>query len=278
MTKDEARILWEKDRTRMLLDQPFMGVLALQLDIVPVEDDRVKRAATDGRHLFINPTWLGTLMQEERVFVMAHEVWHCGLRHFSRAMMRDDELWGLAIDHEVNWLLVDDGFPRPTRIRPVMYEDLHEQSAEEVYDVLKGVTDAKLALMKAMGVSFDTHQYDDVAAGDTGLVDDDYLPIRSGDAMAGWPEKILAVAQQLERQNGHLPAGFGRVVKRLRSPRVPWQELLRQFVTSAYGSRRTWSPPHRRHAHKGLFLPGHNGEKLKVAVAVDTSGSTQMYL
>ena len=50
--------------------------------------------------------------------------------------------------------------------------------------------------------------------------------------------------------------------------------MLTQFVTRAAGDKNRWSRPNRRFVHQGIYLPSKEGEKIKIAVGVDTSGST----
>ncbi|MBE0507045.1 MAG: M48 family metalloprotease [Marinospirillum sp.] len=84
--KQQALQTWVADRARLLLQHPFTASLALHLELVPVVDSRVMTAATDGRRVFFNPLLLQTLTADQRLFVLAHEVWHCAARHFDRQL------------------------------------------------------------------------------------------------------------------------------------------------------------------------------------------------
>ena len=87
-------------------------------------------------------------------------------------------------------------------------------------------------------------------------------------------EAAVSAAQQIERSRGELPAHLKRLVNELIKPEMPWQELMQQFVTRCMGEKTTWSRPHRRFVASGTYLPSHYGEMLKIAVGLDTSGST----
>ena len=87
-------------------------------------------------------------------------------------------------------------------------------------------------------------------------------------------ERIVSLAQQIERTRGSLPAHLQGVVRAALRPQIRWQEVLAQFVTSCYGGSRRWLPPNRRHVSQGLYLQSSRKERLQAAVAIDTSGST----
>lgn len=110
--------------------------------------------------------------------------------------------------------------------------------------------------------------------GDVGF-DKDYKPSISKDFSNKMREAVVATAQQIERQQGSLPAHIAQIVKGLMKPEIKWQELLAQFVTKCFGTDRSWLPPNRRHVYKKMYLPSRRSEKIKGVVAIDTSGSTQ---
>ena len=66
---EKARVLklWEEDRMTLLTWRPFIGILAMHLDLVPVVDHRCRTASTDGRRIFFNPYFIGSLTPDERI-------------------------------------------------------------------------------------------------------------------------------------------------------------------------------------------------------------------
>lgn len=268
--KAEWLEIWQQDRVQVLLEFPFTASLALHLEMVPVVDSRLPTAATDGRRVFFNPCFLQSLSAPERIFVLAHEVWHCVAGHLARTQGRDAELWNLAIDHEVNSLLIDQGFQMPEM--GVFYPERRGWSAEQVYDWL--LTKARPKDRKHK--SFDQHEMQTAleGAGEDLVVDPDYSP---GDfdqqTQREWRENLVAATQSC-RQYGTLPQGLRRWVEQKTQPQLRWQDLLRQFVQRSYGGSRQWFPPARRHLYRGLYLPSTRCERLKIWVALDTSGST----
>lgn len=133
---------------------------------------------------------------------------------------------------------------------------------------------------------FDKHIYDDenLAEADGpadkadkyGKVgkDEDFQPNVKEQVVEKMREAAVSAAQQIERQRGELPAHLQRLVNNLLEPEIDWKEKLTQFTTKCMSNDPTWNRPNRRFAHCGMFLPGHEGKQLNVAVVLDTSGST----
>ena len=72
-----------KARAALITAHPFFGALALHLQ--PMRTASCLRLATDGSHLFYNVEFLDTVASEELKGIIAHEVYHCALKHHTRA-------------------------------------------------------------------------------------------------------------------------------------------------------------------------------------------------
>ena len=132
--KEKAAAALAQDRQKLLTRMPFVGGLLMRLDLVPVSDRRLDTAATDGDHIFVDIDFYASLNAEERLFVLAHEAWHCALIHFARRQGRDPKLFNVAADLEIHFVLTDEGLKAPF-VLP------HEPSwkglsAEEIYERL----------------------------------------------------------------------------------------------------------------------------------------------
>ena len=262
-----------RDRASLVLERPFLGVLALQLRLQPVWDSRVPTAATDGHVLWFRPDWMLDQSADDRRFVLAHEVWHCALAHFARTTPGDPEAWNIAFDHEVNTLLVRDGLDLPRGA--VLFEDWMDLNAEQVYNRLADQDSAP----PKRGPDADGH----IATMDTteGVeVDPRFQPVRQSatSARSQWRVRIAGALQQARRY-GLSPCGHALdVLRGILQPSVPWQALLEQHLRQVHGGGATWLPPNRRAIHRGLYLPGRRETVLRATVAIDTSGSTGVYL
>lgn len=320
ISEDELKALKRKisaqlssARHEILLKYPFIGSIALRMDLIPVRDVRVRTACTDGKDVYFDISFYNSLTQEERVFVLAHEVWHAVLLHLVRCHTRIHKLFNIATDKEVNYMLKNDGMI-PPKLVLMPEKDEEGLSAEEIYEkmLLKNAKQTKDNKSNSNdsessndddndnGASnggsnvkgqFDKHIFDGDDEGDAnGAADDDYeitdeygkvgidsdfRPRISKDYADRMREAIVAEAQRQEKMQGHLPAHIRELVKHMTTPQIKWQEVLAQFVTRSFHSgRRTWIPPNRRHIHRGLYIQRQESMKLKACVAIDTSGST----
>jgi predicted metal-dependent peptidase len=227
---------WTNDRMKLLSWRPFIGTLAMNLELIPVVDHRCPTAATDGKRVFFNPHFLNNLNEEERLTILAHEIWHCGLSHFLRehGRIEDHEMWNHAIDHEVNSLLEDDGFKIP--VGAILYRPYKGESAETVFELIK------TGKIEMRGKCLDDH----------------------GNSAA---QQCNDRGTDMGNYQGHLDDLF--------SSKMPWKEILRQFLTPMFNSTRRWLPPNRRYVYKKMYLPSIQKEKqLNIVIAIDTSGST----
>jgi predicted metal-dependent peptidase len=123
-----------KARVGMLIDLPFFGYLALNLQPVQTDNLRLPTVATDGRRLlydddFVKETSLGHLQ-----FMIAHLVGHVVLEHLPRRKGRKPDIWNRATDFVINALLVrheqfKDNHPEQILLNP----DWDDKTADWVY-------------------------------------------------------------------------------------------------------------------------------------------------
>lgn len=329
-----------QDRQKLLLRWPFVGGVVMRMELVPVRDDRLDTACTDGDNIFVDIDFFSKLTGDERLFVLAHEVWHSVLLHFVRRQKRDRDLFNIAADLEIHFTLACEKIREPF----VLPHDPNWRglSAEEIYERLPGFLKNLKQSGKPMGGGmspskgdgedssafgndqggFDKHIYQDdilpdpnacgngnggrgddrpheinAQGGGNGeqggvgtsqksddgkgtesnpfVMDKDYNPHVSSETVERSRSRTIASAQQMERTQGKLPAGIQALLDKLQKPSLPWQEMLKQFVTTCYGGKRRWLPPARRHVWQDLYLPSMRDEALRAFVAIDTSGSTR---
>lgn len=285
-----------QDRQQLLIKWPFIGSIIMRMELVPVRDDRLCTASTNGDSIFVDINFYAKLTREQRLFVLAHEVWHCVMLHIARTGKRHHDLFNIAIDLEVHFTLLDEKMSEPF-VLP------HEPSwaklsAEEIYEeLLKLQSGKKLSSEWCSGKisknfetnkkSFDKHIFPNESEENTPsntstddaecdfVIDEDYRPIITLETIERTRARVISAAQQIERTQGHLPANLVALLDKLQTPSLPWQELLKQFVTTCYGGKRRWLPPARRHVWQDMYLPSMRDEQLKTVVALDTSGSTE---
>lgn len=335
--KDKANVIMANARRQVLYKEPFIGQIAMQLDMIPVRDRRCDTACTDGQVIYFDIAFLESLSVQEQQAVIAHEVWHNVMLHFLRAETRERYLFNIATDMEVNQILKKDGFTLPEDLmwpkdKKNGWDFPYDLNAEAYYELLQEKEEKEEKQQNGQGQGqgqnedgdadgnegegegensgndekdgnqsnghkstkgkftgqFDKHIYqdDDNAKDESGqgqsdkygkIGDDpDFRPMQSASAGEKIREAAVAAAQEIQRQKGDLPDHLKRIIGELLEPEIPWRARLAQFITRSFsGDRRTWNRPSRRYAWSGTYLPSHDGEKVKLAVGIDTSGSCQ---
>ena len=272
----------EQDRQKLLMRQPFIGMILMHLDFVPITSG-CRTACTDGSRVFMNCKFYAQLDLEERLFVLAHETWHCVLLHFARLQNRNHKKFNIATDLEIHFILQKEKMREPFVLpHDPEWDGL---SAEEIYEKLghKKEYGGKREKCKnpgccskgfdSNGQSFDEHIYAGQAKQDSEN-DPDFAPCVDAQSVENMRQIVIQTACSIERRQGILPGNLKEIVNRLRKPELNWKELLKQFVTSCYGGSRRWLPPARRYVGMGLYLQSRRNEKFNAVMAIDTSGST----
>lgn len=135
--KYNARGILANARKTVLDRFPFVGTVAMGLDLVPVRDCRVTTMATDGQAIYCDIDFLSRLSSDDKVFILAHEVYHNVLLHPIRRGNRDPEIFNLATDMEVNDILCVDGLSVPKdAVMPRKYGFSTGKCAEDYYELL----------------------------------------------------------------------------------------------------------------------------------------------
>ena len=65
--KAEVGELMIRDRALLVQRQPFVGHLAMHLDLVPIIDSRMTTACTDGTRMFMDAEFYRRMDEEERL-------------------------------------------------------------------------------------------------------------------------------------------------------------------------------------------------------------------
>ena len=337
--KQTARNILVYNRLQILNQHPFIGNIAMNLDLIPIRDARCSTAMTDGKTIYFDIDFLSKLSQNEIQFVLGHEIWHNVMLHFARLENRDMQLFNVATDMEVNQILYADGFvppadaifPNTSFSKKCQYSFESGLSAEEYYDLLineqakqmqntqfdeqnsnssqmssssnsssntSNSTSAKNHKQEPSkcGGQFDKHfnknedqkqaLEDAMKAGASdkyGLKgeDEEFQPteIKSDSDMRELTEQVremvISSAQSYERFRGELPGYVKKYVDKLLNSKLPWKELLAAFITTGVQNKTNWNSPNRRFAYNGTYLPRHDGDMMRIAVGIDTSGSCQ---
>jgi predicted metal-dependent peptidase len=265
-------------RTRLILDQPFLGALVLRLPLKAA--DWCRTTATDARTLYYNPRWIDSLSSAQVQFALAHEALHCALGHFSRRGHRMQRTWDLACDLAINPLLVDEGLTPPGEA--CVLDVYRGMAAEEIYPCLDDSNDDSERM--------DDHLWDgpaDGAGGGAAKVgaggtagnreNDPPAPLTQPEKerlQQQW-QRHLAAAAQRAREAGRLSGTLARLTEHALATQVSWRALLAHHLNQIARDDYTWQRPSRRNGGQcdEVIWPALRSYCGDVYVAIDVSGS-----
>ena len=282
-----------KARAQLILRKPFFGFLSLRLEPkeMKAEDMPMPTMGTDGERLYYVPEFVNEQSDEHLQSIVCHECLHAALAHIWRRGEREPLRWNLAIDGAVNYQLQEQGFPLPPGL--VMLPEAEKLSAEELYARIRqeeqkfSISGAGGETRQIEGDAWDDHsQHGKADSGDNGdgegggasremesmgkaLAEAEK---RARELESKWKEWV-SQARQIAKSQGTGLGSLEQQIDELLEPRLPWKELLRNFVLSTAKSNYRLIPPNRKHIWRGLYLPSIYGEEVEIAFAVDTSGS-----
>lgn len=263
-------------RTRLILDKPFLGALALRLPMIAADPKWCQTAYTDARNLYYNPAYIDALSMEQTQFVLANQALHCALLHFARRQHRNRLRWDIACDHAVNPLLVKDGLiPPPGTLVLDCFEGM---TAEEIYPCIdENNSDEPEEEPQHEGDGRGESR--DEADGQQGSDDDGakgasrprpHTAAEEESLTGQWQQRLAGAAQQAQ-QAGKLGGILGRMVGELMQPKLPWRLLLARYMTQHARDDYSYMRPSRREGE--MILPSLRSPEANIVVVLDTSGS-----
>jgi len=266
-------------RTKLILDQPFLGALVLRLPMQAAQAQWCPTAATDARRFFYNPEYIQALSVDQVQFVLAHEALHCALSHFARRQHRQQQRWDLACDFAINPLLIKEGLTPPPEVN--VFIEYEGMTAEEIYPFIedhpddepmdKHVYEGEQPSSSSSSQANGTGETSSTATDDTGGAQPQPLTeVERSQLAVQWQQRLAGAAQQA-LQAGKLGGSLARLVDHLLQPQLPWRMLLARYMTLTAREDYTYMRPSRREG--SAILPHLRSAQLDIIVALDTSGS-----
>jgi predicted metal-dependent peptidase len=241
-------------KRRLLVRSPFWGTIILNTPMKVTHS--VPTAGTDYRCIYLNPEWVGKLNVAKTEFLLAHEASHIILLHNLRVGPRNPKLWNRAADYCINHVLVEDGM---TFIECGWLDPRYTTTAELVYEMLLS----------------EQEKGEGEGEGDEGI-GPDLMPANMSDleqqVHTQKIRQIVAQAATVARMAGKMSAGLERLVNEVLQPKVPWADVLRNFMQSTSRDDESWSRRNRRFTE--VYLPDSYSLRLgSLCVIGDVSGS-----
>lgn len=127
-------------RAGLVTRAPFLGTLALNLQVSLTDDENIPVAAISAKGVCLfNAAYLAQLPIEELRTILLHETLHLALDCFQRRGQRDHLVWNYAHDLAVNQLIQDAGDRLavwPTIFQGLLEPPMRGLPAERIYDLL----------------------------------------------------------------------------------------------------------------------------------------------
>lgn len=235
--------------------------------------------ATDGEKVYFSPQYMRGLNSDQLTGLVAHEVMHVAMKHHERRGGRNAKRWQRACDFAINPSIIDSGLSLPEGYLDC--ELYHGKSAEEIYAMMpegedggdQGEGGGQEPQQPKDKQSPSEGQQPPMDPGTLGEVLD--RPKNSPASATGeaWEGAMTQAARAADKA-GKLPASLKRMIDEILHPTLPWETLLRRFMTSVSRDDFDWMRPNRRFIGQGLYLPGSYSERMEhMVVAIDTSGS-----
>ncbi len=294
---------WEDTLSMLMWKAPGMAHLLYSLldaqgssesQYVALMSKDVPVAATDGRHISLNPDTFFQMTLPERVFVLAHEVCHnargdCEMLHRVSASGKvpmydgtslpfDDETIQTSMDAVINaWLKESDIGDPPA----CGHFDDKVTGSDSFLDVYKkyykkkpeGGEDGQPKPGKGKGGGFDTLTKPGAL---TGKDPAKAASQRSNDKWGVEMQQALALEKM--KRHGSLPACMERFFNDLLEPKIRWQDKIQMLINRVVGDGSwRWDVPHPYLGNAGgdqYFVPSPTGFGAGwILLWMDTSGS-----
>jgi predicted metal-dependent peptidase len=277
----------DRAQLKVLFSVPFFAPAVARLPVV--FDDSIPTACTAGKEIRFNGKWFDTLPDPVVATVLAHEACHCLLGHLWRAPGGVDwDIWNQACDHAVNLMLKEfsaqvianrlaDPFPFPdpqdAYCANPAFAGMNE---EKIYQILSGQKGSGGGGQGQPGQGQGQGKHSMPSFGQM------QQPANGQAAQAkqlqsSWDNTMIQ-SVTMAKGRGTVPGSVSAFVGELLDPKVPWWEVLRNWLREQASDDWNWMRPNEYFDESGFILPSLDSERIGAVVfGKDTSGSVTCY-
>ncbi|MDD5157336.1 VWA-like domain-containing protein [Sulfurimonas sp.] len=254
-------------KAKLLVNYPFFGVIASKLELILNND--IQASKSNGKTLEYNEDFFARLTLDEMEFIFANGAMHASLSHENRRGQRSSWLWQLSTDYAINDMLVENGFSRPDeahyskRFVGLYAEEIYEQLKEDILrDELEYEADDK----------------DDIKSDEQNQNEDEQKNKTPQESENGGLKEQLFMEEALalldaEIKKGDAPKGINRFFNLSYNSKIDWRDELKVALERFHKDDFTLLPPSKKFLHMGVYLPSSTSQRVKLVIAVDSSGS-----
>lgn len=250
---------------------PFFGALLMMAPIVMT--NTIPTAATNGRDLLFNASFVHSLNAQELDGILVHELLHLALLHVPRRGVRDHMVWNIAADihvngivHSMKQLKLPAGALEDLGLAPLCVEEIYEKLLNDRKDTSKN----RLTLRRD---AYKLDVVDLIELPDDGVESHGSRNISelSAQLVNTWTSNVSCALGMAGRQHyGSPPAALLRIVLEANTPQIDWQSALWRSVVRTPDDFAGFD---RRHLWRGLYVEVLEAGTVDIDVCIDTSGS-----
>lgn len=295
---EQAMVSTRVDLVRIF---PFMGFLVMSTEYYFTKDLPTMAATTygsGGAKVYVNEEFMLSMSREERAFVVAHEILHIFLEHLGRAFEHNyhPQLWNVATDFCINSYLKEMNTNKIKMPSMGLYEDRFKgKGADEIYHILmkENGNDPNKACEQYGGGMPSDQEGDGNGDGDQDQDGngkegknkgkgqrpfDDLQRTPMSDATKTENRQRIAASLgqsdiEAAKQMGSGYADLIRAFEDLIDSKIPWQDLLAEYITQQSKNRYTYDRLSRKSYGSRVMFPTMTGDNINLVFGVDTSGS-----
>ncbi len=253
-------------KMRLQVRAPFFGALIHSADFQLLTKggaEEVGMAATDGRTILLNSSYIAEISDPELEGLVLHGLCHCVLLHVPRRGPRELQKWNLAADLIANRIVARVDGPELLS-GAVLDADLHDRCVEAVYSFLTRQKDPGDLCVHG--------REEEVKQPPPGVrilaeseADEESLRRR-------WRSSLRRARSAAKKagSGGDLPGGLSREVDEVLGSQIDWRSRLWRWFAR---SRSDYGDLDRRRVWQGHYNQKLSIKELRVSICVDTSGS-----
>jgi predicted metal-dependent peptidase len=276
---------------------PFFGSLLINAIPIKIVENGNTTIYTNGKTIFVNKAFGNEIDKKVFAAFVLKNLLHIVFRHKQRMKMLDKQKirYAVASSYAIASIIIDEIKNDDDLFKYLDYDEnimvykkeFKDMSAEQIYDELSHIKDDDKILKKSKdgtpNTLIDIQKFDSEKELDTftkellnalslyAVMDDEDMTQDDEDKLT--MDILSADFQARNTGHGNTPLGVQRLIDEIRKPKVNWRHELTDFASATCSEDYDFSERDRRSHNSNFFLPSLTGESIKIAIAVDTSGS-----
>jgi predicted metal-dependent peptidase len=228
----------------------FLGAILCSTEIYFKQD--LETANTDGKVINIGIDFYNNLTENDKFFILAHELYHIAFLHSIRLGNRDPKIFNIAGDYAINNLLIYGESLKYDNLKPLQDRKYIDCTTEQIYDDL---------IKNPMNIP----QYNNFSL----FNDLQYTDPNDSGTKTELISKIESVKSYMQTSIPEIEELLNKFTK----PKLHWRYILQNYLSALIEPKRSFKRQNRR--YNDLILPTYSKEEglLDLSFYMDTSAS-----